>query len=78
MAVFLAGLETNLAKAKIERVVREGAPHEVIHKHVADLGTDLLVLGTHGRTGVAHALLGSVAEGFLTDPPCDVVAVKAW
>ena len=39
---------------------------------------DDLVVGTHGRTGVARALLGSIAEDLLSNPPCDVLAVKAW
>ncbi len=76
MAGFLSGLEAK--GVRIERVMAEGEPQEVIPDQVAKLDADLLVLGTHGRTGVAHALLGSVTEGFLTDPPCDVLAVKAW
>lgn len=76
MTHFLAGLQAK--PARMNTVTREGGPQEVIRGQVSELGADLLVLGTHGRTGVAHALLGSVAEGFLTDPPCDVVAVKAW
>jgi nucleotide-binding universal stress UspA family protein len=76
MATFLAGVE---AKApKLERVMQEGTPHEVIHRQIDRLKPDLLVLGTHGRTGVAHAFLGSVAEDLLRNPPCDVLAVKAW
>ncbi|MEX2616040.1 MAG: universal stress protein [Alphaproteobacteria bacterium] len=74
--VFLAGLDAQ--RGRIEIVVSEGDPHSVINAQVAALDADLLVLGTHGRTGVARAFLGSVAEGFLTDPPADVVAVKAW
>jgi nucleotide-binding universal stress UspA family protein len=40
------------------------------------LHTDLLVIGTRGRTGLAHAVFGSVAEFMLRNPPCDVVAVR--
>lgn len=76
MTHFLAGLQAK--PPKMQTVLREGEPQEVIRGQVSELGAELLILGTHGRTGVAHALLGSVAEGFLTDPPCDVVAVKAW
>ena len=76
MALFLAdrGRET----ARLKAVVLEGSPHEVIHQQVDRLQPDLLVVGTHGRTGVAHAVLGSVAEGLLNAPPCDVLAIKAW
>jgi nucleotide-binding universal stress UspA family protein len=38
---------------------------------------DLIVMGTHGRTGVAHALLGSVAERVLRKAPCPVLTVRA-
>jgi len=38
---------------------------------------DLIVAGTHGRTGIKHALLGSVAEKILRAAPCPVLAVRA-
>ena len=76
MATFLASLE---AKApRLERIMEQGPVREVIFYQVQRLKPDLLVIGTHGRTGVAHALLGSVAEDLLRAPPCDVLAVKAW
>ena len=37
---------------------------------------DLIVMGTHGRTGVSHALLGSVAERVLRSAPCPVLTVR--
>lgn len=43
-------------------VIRFGVPHAVICEYVTDEGVDLVVMGTHGRTGVEHALLGSVTE----------------
>lgn len=76
MALFLASVD---AKApKLERVMQEGMVRDVIHRQIERLRSDLLVVGTHGRTGVAHAILGSVAEDLLRSPPCDVLAVKAW
>ena len=36
---------------------------------------DLVVIGTHARGGIGHALLGSVAECVLVEAPCDVLAV---
>jgi nucleotide-binding universal stress UspA family protein len=78
MSGFLSGLERNFSGKSISQVITHGDPHDVIREQVGVLGIDLLVMGTHGRTGVAHAVLGSVAESFLTNPPCDVVAVKAW
>lgn len=76
MASFLTSLEASASK--LERVMQEGSVREVIHRQISRLKPDLLVIGTHGRTGVAHAFLGSVAEDLLRNPPCDVLAVKAW
>ena len=73
MAAFLAGLEADAPK--LERVMQEGTARQVIHRQLTKLKPDLLVIGTHGRTGIAHAFLGSVAEDLLSDPPCDVLAV---
>lgn len=58
--------------------VRLGAPVPTVEAAVDEFRPDLLVVGTHGRTGVAHALLGSVAERLLRRPRCDVLAVRAW
>ena len=76
MATFLAAQERQALK--IETVLEEGTVRDVIKRQTRHLNPDLLVIGTHGRTGVAHAFLGSVAEDLLRDPPCDVLAVKAW
>jgi len=63
---------------KFHRVLRLGDVRQVVRQEVERIKPDLLALGTHGRTGIANALLGSVAEDVLRDPPCDVLAVKAW
>lgn len=55
--------------------LRYGSPRSIIEKTVKTLGTDLLVLGTHGHTGVAHAFLGTVAGDVLREVPCDVLVV---
>jgi hypothetical protein len=39
-------------------------------------GSDLIVMGTHGRSGVAHLLLGSVAERVVRSAPCAVLTVR--
>lgn len=64
--------------ANLQKVIRHGDPRSVLRTEVDRLQPDLLVLGTHGRVGISHALLGSVAKDFLNRPPCDVLAVKAW
>ncbi len=76
MATFLGSVEAK--PAKLERIMQMGTVQEVIQDQTSRLKPDLLVIGTHGRTGVAHAFLGSIAEDLLRDPPCDVLAVKAW
>lgn len=76
MVSFVSSL--NAGQPSFERIMREGTVREVIHRELDRLKPDLLVIGTHGRTGAAHALLGSVAEDLLRSPPCDVLAVKAW
>jgi nucleotide-binding universal stress UspA family protein len=55
--------------------IQYGSPRTVISNTVARTGADLLVLGTHGYTGLAHALLGSVAGEVLREVPCDVLVV---
>jgi nucleotide-binding universal stress UspA family protein len=37
---------------------------------------DLIVIGTHGRTGLSHALIGSVAERVVRHAPCPVLSVR--
>lgn len=76
MRAFLDSLPSS--PADLNRVMLEGTVRKVISQEIQRLRPELLVLGTHGRTGVAHAFLGSVAEDLLSDAPCDVLAVKAW
>lgn len=56
---------------------RSGEPAEEIARYAREHGIDLIVVGTHGRTGVSRAILGSVAERLLRIAPCPVVAVPA-
>jgi nucleotide-binding universal stress UspA family protein len=54
-----------------------GSPDRVIEEVATEKGVDLIILGTHGRSGLAHVLLGSVAERVVRTAPCPVVTVKA-
>jgi nucleotide-binding universal stress UspA family protein len=54
-------------------VVRDGFPPEEVLLQVADGDHDLVVMGTHGRTGVRRALLGSVTERVLRECPVPVL-----
>lgn len=58
-------------------IIKAGAVPDVVLNETRRAKADLLVLGTHGRSAVAQALLGSIAAGFLNRPPCDVLAVPA-
>jgi nucleotide-binding universal stress UspA family protein len=55
--------------------VREGTPIEVIKAAVKEIGPDLLLIGTRGRSGLPRVLLGSVAEEVLKSVDVDVLAV---
>lgn len=63
------------AGLKVVTAVRIGAPTEEIVRYAAEQGVDLIVVGTHGRTGVTRALLGSVAENVTRHAPCPVLTV---
>jgi nucleotide-binding universal stress UspA family protein len=56
--------------------VRVGSPAAEIVAAAADLKADLVCLGTHGRGGLAHLLLGSVAEKIVRQSPCPVLTVR--
>jgi len=60
----------------VEPVILQGAPFTEIMAHARDGAFDLLVLGTHGRTGLRHLLLGSVAERLVRRAPCAVLTVR--
>ena len=60
----------------VGHAVLEGDPAAEIVKYAADAGIDVIVLGTHGRTGVDRLLMGSVAEKVMRDAPCSVLVVK--
>jgi len=76
-------LATSLAQAKVAPIdapswrthLRYGSPRTVIEKAVKKGDADLLVLGTHGHCGVAHAFLGTVAGDVLRQVACDVLVV---
>ncbi len=61
---------------KIEEVICIGNPYLEIVKAAKEKGADLIVLGTHGRTGLAHVLIGSVAEKVVHNAPCPVLTIK--
>jgi glycine betaine transporter len=59
-----------------ETGVIRGRPAPAIVEHAKNGGFDLIVMGTHGRTGVSHVVMGSVAERVLRKAPCPVLTVR--
>ncbi|MEM8793168.1 MAG: universal stress protein [Pseudomonadota bacterium] len=69
--------ECGEAAPEIDIRVMAGDLDSVIAAQIEALKPDLLVIGTHGRTGIAHALIGSAAEELLSSCPIDIAVVKA-
>jgi nucleotide-binding universal stress UspA family protein len=59
-----------------EAVVREGDPREAIIDEARDWQADLIVVGSHGYTGLKRFLLGSVAQSVVSHAPCSVEVVR--
>lgn len=57
-------------------VMRSDDPADEIVSYARSAPVDLIVMGTHGRHGVAHLLMGSVAEKIVRDAPCPVMTVR--
>jgi nucleotide-binding universal stress UspA family protein len=57
-------------------VLTEGVPFLQILRAAKRLRCDLIVVATHGRTGLAHAIMGSVAENLIRRAPCPVLTVR--
>jgi nucleotide-binding universal stress UspA family protein len=68
--------DLNLARLNPATEVRIGTPAVEIDAAAKDLKADLICVSTHGRTGLAHLLLGSVAEKILRHAPCPVLVVR--
>ncbi len=61
---------------EIESVVVVGVPVELILSVAKEKEVDMIVMGTHGRTGVPHIIIGSVAENVVRKAPCPVLTVR--
>lgn len=71
----LEELTLSLPQTKAGRVLHAGPPGPVICWLAEDRGCDLIAMGTHGRTGLTHLLLGSVAEYVVRHARCPVLTV---
>lgn len=74
----LAEAETRAAEAGVEVTTETGVgrPAHVILEYVEDHDLDLVVMGSHGRTGVSRLLLGSVAEQVARRSPVPVTVIR--
>ena len=75
----VGGGDASAAPAAIEptTTVREGDPAETILAHADEIDADLIVMGTHGRTGVGRILLGSTTERLIRHAAAPVLSVRA-
>ncbi|MGE3312762.1 MAG: universal stress protein [Limisphaerales bacterium] len=64
------------AGLQADSIVREGSPPKIIADVARELGSDLLVISTHGYTGLRHVLMGSIAEHVVRYAPCPVLVVR--
>lgn len=61
---------------KVVRELRSGSPIANILQYAEEKKIDMIVMGTHGRHGFSHMLLGSVAEHVVRRAPCSVLTVR--
>ena len=62
--------------ADVERLIVRGVPFVEIIRTAKEKGADLIVIGTHGRTGIDHMLFGSTAEKVVRKSHCPVLTVR--
>ncbi|QSG16153.1 universal stress protein [Halapricum desulfuricans] len=60
----------------VDHTVDSGVPHAAILDYAETAGVDVIVMGTHGRTGIDHYLIGSVAERVVRQSPVPVLTVR--
>lgn len=60
----------------VVRAVVQGPPFVEIIRYAKGNEIDMIVMGTHGRSGLAHVLLGSVAEKVVRKAPCPVLTIR--
>lgn len=65
------------SQPQIEMMIREGPVVSKLIEAAKEFGADLIVIGTHGRRGISHLLMGSTAEGVIRQAPCPVMSITA-
>jgi nucleotide-binding universal stress UspA family protein len=69
-------LEAQDVKVEVTRRVVVGPPYRKIVEVVTEEQADLIVMATHGRTGLSHLVMGSVAERVMRMAPCPVLTIR--
>ena len=72
----LQAIQTARASITVEHRLEYGDPAAVILKVAEEIAADLIVMGTHGRTGLRRLLMGSMAEQVVRKAPCPVLTVR--
>lgn len=62
---------------KVQSLVRLGRPATTIVNTAHELGIDLIIISTHGYTGIRHVVFGSTAENVVRHAPCPVMTIRA-
>jgi nucleotide-binding universal stress UspA family protein len=70
------GAEAKSKVKDVEKMVVRGVPFVEIIRTAKDKNADMIVIGTHGRTGIDHMLFGSTAEKVVRKSPCPVLTVR--
>lgn len=72
----LGAVQTRAAGVPVETTLLEGSPAREIVDHAGSRDCDVVVMGTHGRSGVSRLLLGSVAERVVRTSPVPVLILR--
>ena len=64
-------------KNKVKIVMVEGNASQMIIAYAQEHNVDMIVMNTHGRTGIQHAVLGSIAEKVVRSAPCPVLTIRS-
>ena len=70
------GAEASAKVKDVEKMVVRGVPFVEIIRTAKEKKADMIVIGTHGRTGIDHMLFGSTAEKVVRKSPCPVLTVR--
>ena len=73
----LTAVQQKLKNVKSTLELRDGVAHDAILDCAKAVKADMIVMGTHGHTGLKHALLGSSAERVVRLSPCPVLTVRS-